>query len=402
MAMALLAAVVAITAWRAAVAWRALPSFGSDFTHALDAGREIAAGRSPYLVHDFDYPPLVGFMAAPLSTVSALTARRVWLSINAVALVVAALACWRLAGRGARGALIVLCVWVVAGTMPENLVLGQLNPILLALLAGAVAVWLERPAAAGGAVGLAAALKLWPAAMLPVLARGRSRRASLTACAFAVVLGLILPWVVAACLSGPNAPTSGGYWSGTPAPLNGSLSAAVLRWTLYRPRSSGPLPQAWTLGNQPGAFELDLSGAALSLAVAAATLLGGLALLPGRRRGEGFGGESKLAMAAALSIAILASPISWYHYQLLQIPGVTLLLASSNGSKARTAARSIAALSLLAAMTTAHRWGFGEYAARWGWTGARPATLLLATSAVPLLGVVLSAWLIAEARRGAR
>jgi hypothetical protein len=397
---ALLAAVLAITGWRAAAAWRALPSFGSDFTHALEAGREIAAGRSPYRVHDFDYPPLVGFVAAPLSGLAPLTARRIWLSVNTVALMIAALACWRLAGRGVRGALVVLAVWCAAGTMPENLVLGQMNPVLLALLATAAAVAIERPAAAGGAIGLAAALKLWPGAVAPVLARGKSR-SSITACATAVALGLVLPWAVAALLEGPDTPTSRGYWAGTPAPLNDSLPAAVLRWTLYRPSSAGPLPEAWTLGNQPGAFELDRAGAGLSLAVAGAALLGGLALLLAGRRNPS-AEASPWAIAAGLSLAILASPISWYHYQLLQIPGVTLLLASSTGSRARTVARWVAALTLLAAMTSAHRWAFGAYAARWGWTGARPVTLLLATTVVPLLGAVLSAWLIAEARCRAR
>jgi hypothetical protein len=147
---------------------------------------------------------------------------------------------------------------------------------------------------------------------------------------------------------------------------------------------------------------LDRAGAALSLAVAGATLLGGLALLLAGRRRDPSAEASQWAIAAALSLAILASPISWYHYQLLQIPGVTLLLASAAGSRARTVARWVAALSLLAAMTSAHRWGFGAYAARWGWTGERPVTLLLATTAGPLLGAALSAWLIAEARRRAR
>jgi uncharacterized membrane protein len=203
MTIALLAAVLAITGWRAAAAWRALPSFGSDFTHLLAAGREIAAGRSPYQVHVFDYPPLVGFAAAPLSGLPPLAARRIWLAINAAALVVAVFACWRLAGRGARGALVVLAVWCAAGTMPENLVLGQLNPILLALLATAAAVSIQSPATAGSAIGVAAALKLWPAAVAPAMARGKSWRASVTACTAAVALGLVLPWAVAAVLPGP-------------------------------------------------------------------------------------------------------------------------------------------------------------------------------------------------------
>jgi hypothetical protein len=100
------------------------------------------------------------------------------------------------------------------------------------------------------------------------------------------------------------------------------------------------------------------------------------------------------AMAAAVSLALLASPISWYHYQLLQLPGLALLAR-------RWASRPVRLLGL-AALAAGLTWtqvaGVGRYVERYGWTDGAPALLWLASSLVPALALVHFALQVREMR----
>ncbi len=107
------------------------------------------------------------------------------------------------------------------------------------------------------------------------------------------------------------------------------------------------------------------------------------------------------AMAAATSLALVASPISWYHYQLLQLPGIALL---ARRWAARPASRPWWLLRLLglAALAFGLTWtqvaGVGRYVDRYGWTDTAPAWLWLASSLVPVLAIVHFALQVREMR----
>jgi len=117
---------------------------------------------------------------------------------------------------------------------------------------------------------------------------------------------------------------------------------------------------------------------------------------------RGAGGEGEVpamtAMAAAVSLALAASPISWYHYQLLQLPGLALLARRW----ADRPARLLGLAALAAGLTWTHRAGIGRYVDRFGWTDGAPAWLWLASSLVPALALVHFALQAREMRNPVR
>jgi hypothetical protein len=403
----------AVTAWGAIAAsgafylWRnvlaALPylrSGPSDFTNYLLAARALVAGRSPFSVPNFDYPPLLAFLAVPLAGLPDATARLIWFVFGHLCLLAAAAIVWRRLG-GDRVALVAVAVaWAFGGAVVENLVLGQVNPLLLLLLAGSLsAAWQARPLGAA-LVGAAAAIKLWPAAVLVKEASARRWR-SLGAGLLTAAALLAVPWAfVAAVLPPPHTPPRAGYWMGTPAMLNFSVPAVVLR-LLEPPQGSGPLPSNWVVGNDPG--QLALSPAHALAATATGALVFGLGVwLLARRAGRGAGHGDDLAVGAALvALALAAAPISWYQYQLLNVLGAAVL------AERWLRGRRYVALTVLACVVAAVSWTHGgllaPYVGRYGWTAANPPWLWAATSLVPIADLALFGMLLGELgrRRGA-
>lgn len=374
---------------------RHLPRLTGDVANYLAAARALAAGGSPFAVHGFDYPPLLAFLVLPLAPLDDLAARWAWFGVGQVALLAAAWGTWRAAGGGRQAALAVAATWALGGTAAVNLAIGQSTPLLLAAIAWALALLPRRPGAAGAWIGLAAALKLWPGLLLAAwLARPWRRGLVVGAALFALLVAGPVAWLAAAGRA-PALPASSGYWAGTPAPLNASLPAAVLR-ALDPPAPGGPLPLTWTSGDStaallPAAWKRGVAvgvGGVFVLVAAGALLAPSLA----RRRPP-----PVLAVAALASVAVVASPIGWYHYQLAHFPAVALLAA---GYLAERRWRPLAGFSALALLATHPEWiGFGRYAARHGWTAAEPAWLYAATTAPTLAGVALVAWLVVAVRR---
>lgn len=134
----------------------------SDFSHYYSAARALLQGLSPYSVYNFDYPPLVAVLALPLAPWSYVASRLAWYWLSHFFLLVAAYFVWRKSGADAVAAVSVALVWGLSGTVAENLVLGQVNPLLLLL----VAVAFTAPRCGTWSLGVATALKLWPGALL--------------------------------------------------------------------------------------------------------------------------------------------------------------------------------------------------------------------------------------------
>ncbi|HSS78290.1 MAG TPA: hypothetical protein VLV54_16290, partial [Thermoanaerobaculia bacterium] len=122
---------------------------------------------------------------------------------------------------------------------------------------------------------------------------------------------------------------------------------------------------------------------------------------PALRSGEG-DSSMMAAMAAATSLALVASPICWYHYQLLQLPGLALLArrwADRPAPRPWWLTRLLGLAALAAGLTWTQVTGIGRYIDFYGWTDKAPAWLWLASSLVPALALVHFALQVREMRQ---
>ena len=371
------------------VVWPYLFRTPGDFGYYLRAARAILDGATPFS-RGFDYPPLLPVLATPFALLALPAARVAWYLLSQACLIGAAACLVEPLGGDLPALAAVAAVWAAGGTLAENLVLGQVSPLLLFLLALAWRWDAERPGRAAALIGLAAGIKIWPGLLLAAYL-GRDRRRALAIGLATAALAVVLPWLLlAATTAPPHLPESGEYWMGTPAPLNLSLPAAALRGT-YPPKKMGedPIPADWLAGNDPAALHLTPWRRRLSVWVALLTLAAGLFALAVR---AGFDGEAGaeprdrlFALAALTALATLASPISWYHYQLFALPGVALLAADA--LRRRALLPLLGAAVLLAGLT--HSDLIRRLAG-----GPEERSILVVGIAVPLLAASLFAALI--------
>ncbi|MEO8198100.1 MAG: glycosyltransferase 87 family protein [Thermoanaerobaculia bacterium] len=330
---------VLLVAWAIAALSRVLPylpTSGGDFANLHRGAAALVAGESAYVRPELDYPPLVPVVLAPLGLLSLEAARYVWLGLSLLAVLAAMVALWRLASGDLAATCAVAVVLALDGSAIPNLALGQMNPILLLLVALALLLHRARPAGAAAAVGCAAALKIWPGLLLlswlpgERTARFRATRTGLLVGSLLVALPL---GVLMIATPPPHLPIAHGYWLGTPALLNFSAPAAVLRAS-YGWKSASELPRDWVDGVN-SSWRLAPPRQHLSVAISLAVLAAGLAALwlrlrSCRRRAATTGPERSQAVdlvSALVALALVAAPIAWYHYQLLQLPAFVLAVA---------------------------------------------------------------------------
>ncbi|MEO7794439.1 MAG: glycosyltransferase 87 family protein [Thermoanaerobaculia bacterium] len=345
-----------------------LPTSGGDFEHLHRSAAALVSGQGAYLHPELDYPPLFPVLLAPLGFLSLDAARFIWLGISIAAVLAAMAAIWRLAGSDVVAASAVAVALAIEGTALPNLALGQTNPMLLLLLAVALLLHRSRPARAAAAIGLAAALKIWPGLLLlSFLAGGRKAivatwRSGLLTWALLVALPFGL---LAVATPSPHLPPSHGFWLGTPALLNFSAPAAVLRAS-YDWEPGGALPADWVNG-VTATWSLDNGRRLRSVLSSLVTLGAGLAALGMRwRRVRGqrasddtdetdeFDESPGVALTGALvALALVAAPIAWYHYQLLQLPAFVLAFAAAFRARRWGV---VVALAVLLATLTRHEW----------------------------------------------
>ena len=88
-------------------------------------------------------------------------------------------------------------------------------------------------------------------------------------------------------------------------------------------------------------------------------------------------------MAATVSLALAAAPICWTHYQVMQYPGLALLLAATiHDRKWVSAGFALAFGALLYPLPVAVLRSYYEHYG--AWTAASPATLYIWTSVTPI------------------
>jgi hypothetical protein len=392
-----------------AVPWRHLESTAGDFRAYHEAARALAAGESPYSESAFIYPPLLPVMLLPLAPLPLESARVVWFFASQAALLGSLWLMLPLCGPGTAGAAALAVVWIAGGSVQENLVLGQANPFLLLAIGAAMRLLPRRASGAAASIGAAAAIKIWPAVLLFLLALRRAWRPLLAGVAVTTAL-IAAPAVITLMMADDASPLGGDrpLRVGSAAPLNVSLPGLALR-LVDSPRD-GEMPKSWIDGVAPGGFAPWGERGWLAAAVAALVLGGGMvALARPPPRATVAGRDDTLAsserqawaldLGALAAVAILAAPIGWYHYQLCQFPLFSIVLARR--LDARRYRSAFATVLVLIALTRGPAWAFGRYVDRFGFTAEAPVWLWIATSVGPVVGLGWMAWAIREARHAA-
>jgi alpha-1,2-mannosyltransferase len=373
-----------------------IPSLGqpSDFSMYYQAAGNVASGHSPFVTDGYIYPPLLAVLLTPLAHLSYAAARWVWYLVSQGCLLLAAGLMWRALGHDGIAACSVALVWAIGGAATESLALGQPGPVLTLLLVLAYTQssprhgWLQASAA-----GLGLAVKLIPGIAGFAFVLRRQWR-SLAIFAGVSLLLLALPWLlVTCCLAGPQTPAGTATFTGTPAILSWSLPSVVLR--LMDPLTPGePLPRDWESGNDLPHLRLPTSRRWVSMSVALATLLTGFAVLALHAPAQG---AIWFEMAALVSLGLAASPVCWTHYQILQYPGVALLLC--HAARSRQLGLFTAALALGALLYPLPVGVLTDYYMKYGkWTASLP-TFYFWTSVAPFASLGLFGLLVREARR---
>jgi hypothetical protein len=309
------------------------PTAGFDLELLLRAGREVAAGRSPYdpaMIAGaapvaerlfYSYPPVVAQFTAIFAGVPSGVMLVAWDAAGVAGLaVVAALLTRRFAleTRPSRVVVPILCVAPIFFPFAVGLLFGNLDvffPLLYGLLLlGVVArPGSSAPVAGGVALAVAALSKLHPASLglwLAVRAvRSPLARRALVA---AVVSGAAL--VAISILVGGTS-----VWSEYIAVVRAGSGA-----DLVDPRNAGPAAQValWTGAGESFARTLQIPITLLALAATA--------IVAWSRRDT----VESLAWAAAASLVVL--PVTWFHYPAAMIPFALAAVLRARGSGVAT------------------------------------------------------------------
>jgi hypothetical protein len=337
-------------------------------------------------VRGFLYPPPALLPVLPLAVAEEAAARRWWFVISEILILAAALLVWRKLGGTAIAATAVVVVWSLTGTVAENLVLGQINPMLLFLITASMVAPVAAASRSSAWVGAAGAVKIWPGLLLVEPALRRRWQACWVGGAVAVALLAGSFGALTALWPPPYHPQGTGSWAGSPAFLNLSLPATALR--LADPPSDWhEMPNSWVVGNQLEDVELSPQAAFLSLATAVLTLGGGLVLILGRVRRD----TLRLPVSAALvALALAAAPVSWYHYRLLHLPGLAWLVF------VLVTRRDLGGLALLACLAAVVTWSHLAWLPPVGIV-VQPWFVLARGLVVPVLELVLAGWYLRAA-----
>jgi hypothetical protein len=166
----------------------------------------------------------------------------------------------------------------------------------------------------------------------------------------------------------------------------------VLR-LLDPPHRPYPLPHDWEAGTDLEHFQMPLSSRIAALATSMLTLSVGLFAMCRAFRWRLTDEQVPWAMSALVALALAASPVGWTHYQVLQYPGVALLLAYL--WRRRQWLQLSLALLLAGLLYPIPVAILGRYYDRYhAWTAYSPATLYVWTSVTPLASLCLVAMFV--------
>jgi hypothetical protein len=265
------------------------------------------------------HPPFKVVVTLPLTVLPFQAAGIVWLLISVACFAGAAWVFVRELGGPQRLAFLSAAGILLLPVVHTDLSAGQLNgPMLLLIVVAWRALRRDNAFAAGAALGVLVALKLFPGFLaLPLLGARRNRTVGLAAL---VAVGVTLAGGIITGISPLEANVAalrgGGfdYWDASPA--NIAWWSVPSRWLI---------PNGWVA-------HLNLAPVGAALAVAGTLALAGAAFVSGRRF------RIDDALLAALPLMVLAGPISWDHYLILILPWLGLAVRRASAAGPRTLA----------------------------------------------------------------
>ena len=370
----------------------------TDFTRYVVAARHILGGKSPYQVPDYDYPPLLAVLLVPFASLDLHLLHWLWLTCNVAASFATAFIFAKRWGATPETWAAVSITWGTLGALPQNLALGQVNPLLLLLMA---IWWTERerrPARAGLLLGVAAALKIWPVLLFLADIVARNRK-SLTYGLGALLVGSVGPFLLLrTVLSGPPSPSTAWYWLGTPSIFCLSFSGFVLR-LVSAPSQGQPFPAEWVFGNTPsGLLQAGFSPNVWRLLGLASVPFVLVCILLWKTRKNLARLPTLLVPGFLITISLVLMPLVWAHYYLVQYPMLSHFLAVS--LRRRQWLKALAVLTLGACLTWVPTFGLSVYVQAFGWTYAKPAVFWALTIA-PFMANLMLLLLIVRASQQA-
>ena len=297
---------------------------GGDFAVFLESGQRVLEGEPLYEGSapgsGVIGPPFQGVFFVPFAVVGHAAGRApavLWYFLNLIALA-AGVWWWTRANdawapeRPWDQPAVLLPLLAVILPAQTNFEHQNMNALLLALTGAAAWSWTRGHSAASGAlVGLAAALKAFPALLLVVFLVHRDWRAL----ASGVVTGLALS-------------ASPALWYGP-----GAVMPLFSRWLEVIAEGGWPTrAQNQSIVAMTSRFWPD---AATSIALALIAILGIIMIVTVWRSRDGGHPPVKkgAGLALALAVAVLASPIAWDHYWLLMLPALQAIYVASRSSK---------------------------------------------------------------------
>jgi len=334
--------------WLGATLYAATPpKAGFDLELLLQAGRDVAAGRSPYdpaLVAGsapvaeslfYSYPPVVAQAMALFAPIPSPLMLVAWGAAAVAGLAAVAAALGRRFAPDLPTRSIVIPVVALAPLcfpFAIGLLFGNFDvffPLLYGAMLLAVAPGTTTAAQIAGGVGLATAAiaKLHPASLgvwFGVRSLGGDR-ASLRALLVAVAVGLGLLAISAV------------VWGLSPWTDYVAVVRAGSNADLVDPRNAGPAAQLALLIGASDGFARTTQ-----IAVTAAVLV--VTVIAGRRGGDPV---ERFGWAAAASLATL--PVTWFHYPSAMIPFAIAAVLRSHGTDAGGRVRALIAAALVVA-----------------------------------------------------
>jgi hypothetical protein len=283
-----------------------------DFTTWRQAAVRALDAEPLYRAEDghyqFKYFPAFALMMAPFGALDLDMGKMIWFAVSIGLL--AALLRWSVAAlperRLSEGALLWIAILLMAKFYSHELVLGNTNLLLGALLvAGLLAIQIDHPLAAGGLIGLAVFVKPYALVMLPWLAVTQGIAAGAIALAV-VAAGLLAPALVYGWSGNRDLLTA---WFHT---VSDSTSPNLLG------NDNVSLASMWAKWIGPGS-----TASVLATITGAAALA--LVVLVWRRRRD-VSTPEYLEFALLMLLVPLLSPQGWDYVLLLATPAVVCIV----------------------------------------------------------------------------
>jgi hypothetical protein len=187
------------------------------------------------------------------------------------------------------------------------------------------------------------------------------------------------------------------YWMGTPSMFSWSVPSVVLRLLIPITRGA-PFPTDWEFGNVAAALHLSHRLEWISVATACSIFIIGIMALAVAGRGRLSSRQIPWAMAGLIALSLAVAPVSWSHYQLLQYPGVAMLLIAAIRRRCWWLALATAAcFSLVYQLPQQFLISYRD--SHNGWTTASAVTLYFWTSVPPFASLAIFALSMVMVRR---